>query len=84
MSYLEAGMLICFGISWPISIAKSLRTRIVEGKSPLFMSILSLGYIFGILHKTQHSLDWVIALYAFNLVMVLTDLALYYTLRTRK
>jgi len=78
MSIFEAIMLVCFGISWPISIAKSLRTRVVAGKSPMFMVILSLGYLSGLAHKFLYSLDWITALYALNLVMVLTDLALYY------
>lgn len=71
-------MLVCFGLSWPISIAKALRTKRVEGKSPLFMAVICLGYLSGILHKVLFSLDWVIVLYAINLVMVATDLFLYY------
>jgi len=71
-------MLVCFGLSWPISIAKALRTKRVEGKSPLFMAVICVGYLSGILHKLLFSLDWVIALYALNLMMVATDLYLYY------
>ncbi|MBT3181467.1 MAG: hypothetical protein HN337_03045 [Deltaproteobacteria bacterium] len=78
MSYLEAIMLICFGISWPISIAKSIRTKVVIGKSPLFMMVVALGYACGVLHKYYYSRDWVIYLYAINMLLVLTDLALYY------
>ena len=78
MSIFEAGMLICFGISWPISIAKSIRTKVVVGKSPLFMAILCLGYASGIAHKWLYSLDPVIALYTLNLLLVATDLALYF------
>lgn len=71
-------MMICFGLSWPISISKSLRTKVVSGKSPLFMSILCLGYLCGIIHKVLYSTDWVMALYALNMVMVAIDLFLYY------
>ena len=78
MSPFEAGMLICFGISWPISIAKSIRTKVVVGKSPLFMAILCLGYASGIAHKWLYSRDPVIALYTLNLLLVATDLALYF------
>ncbi len=78
MSFFEAGMLICFGISWPISIAKSIRTKVVVGKSPLFMAILCLGYVFGFINKLLYSLDWIIVLYALNFFMVAIDLALYY------
>ena len=45
MSFFEATMLICFGISWPVSIAKALRTKVVAGKSPLFMAIVCLDYL---------------------------------------
>lgn len=81
MSFLEIGMLICFGISWPISIIKSLKTRKVTGKSPLFMGIVALGYISGTLHKIFFAFDAVIFLYIFNFLMVSTDLVLYYRFR---
>ncbi len=78
MSGCEVGMLVCFGASWPLSIAKAVRTKIVAGKSPLFMAVLCCGYACGIAHKLLYSLDWVVALYALNLVLVATDLALYF------
>ena len=78
MSFFEAGMLICFGISWPVSIAKSVRTKVVSGKSPLFMAILCLGYVCGFIHKILYSLDWIIVLYALNFIMVAIDLTLYF------
>jgi len=78
MSFFEILMLICFGVSWPISIYKSLSTRIVAGKSPLFMGIVILGYAAGVMHKVIYSRDWVIVLYIMNLLLVATDLALYY------
>jgi hypothetical protein len=78
MSIFEIIMLICFGISWPISIAKSIKTKVVSGKSPLFMSIVLIGYISGIFHKMFYSQDWVLILYLANLLMVAIDLSLYY------
>ncbi len=78
MSVFEILMLVCFGVSWPISIAKALRTKKVEGKSPVFMALICIGYLSGILHKLLFAFDWVIVLYALNLVMVTTDLFLYY------
>ncbi|MBW2544040.1 MAG: hypothetical protein JRD43_00935, partial [Deltaproteobacteria bacterium] len=74
MSVFEATMLICFGVSWPISIAKSVRTKVVSGKSPLFMAVLCLGYACGIIHKLLYSMDWIIMLYALNMVLVAIDL----------
>jgi len=78
MSIFEVIMLICFGISWPVSITKSLRTKTVTGKSPLFMAIVCLGYVSGVLHKALFSFDWVIVLYAVNMVLVAVDLSLYF------
>lgn len=77
ISIFEGTMLICFGLSWPVSIIKALRTKIVKGKSPLFMSLIAIGYIFGITHKLLYSLDYLMVLYMFNLTMILTDLYLY-------
>lgn len=77
MSIFEVGMLVCFGVSWPISIAKALRTHVVRGKSPYFMGIICLGYLFGIIHKVTYDLDWVTLLYLLNMIMVAFDLYLY-------
>jgi predicted tellurium resistance membrane protein TerC len=51
---------------------------VVLGKSPLFMSIIILGYVFGILHKVFYNYDWVVYLYLFNLLIVSFDLFLYF------
>ncbi len=78
MSLFEIVMLVCFGVSWPISIAKALRTKTVKGKSPGFMAVICLGYLSGMLHKVFYSYDWVIFLYGLNLALVATDLGLYF------
>lgn len=83
MSIFEALMLLCFGLSWPISIAKTLRTKRVEGKSPLFMAVILVGYLSGILHKLLYSRDWIIFLYLFNFTVISIDLRLYYKYRQR-
>ena len=74
----EILFLLCFAVSWPISIARSLRTKVVIGKSPIFMSLIILGYIFGIIHKLLHNNDIVTWLYVFNASLVATDLILYF------
>ena len=33
--FFEAVMLLCFGMSWPMAIIKTLRARSVQGVSPL-------------------------------------------------
>jgi hypothetical protein len=84
MSVFEMGMLICFGVSWPFSIIKTLRSRSVAGKSALFLSIVALGYVFGIIHKILYAPDFVIAFYIFNLLLVLADLALFFHFRPKQ
>lgn len=71
-------MLLCFACSWPISIVKAIKTKIVIGKSPVFMLLLIIGYIMGIIHKVLYSFDIVTFLYAFNMVLVTVDLSLYF------
>ena len=78
MSIFEIIMLVCFGVSWPISILKTVKSRKISGKSPLFLIIIIVGYASGIFHKVFFSMDWVISLYIVNLIMVSIDLSLYY------
>lgn len=85
----EAGMLICFGISWPVSILKSLRTRHVVGKSLGFMVLVFIGYLSGMTAKfVVAAIDnqWpqaVTILYILNAMFVATDIALYLKYRSR-
>jgi hypothetical protein len=50
----------------------------VIGKSPLFMIIIMLGYVFGITNKFLYNYDAVTYLYAFNFLIVSFDLFLYF------
>lgn len=75
---LEVMMMLSFGSAWPFSIAKSYRSRTAKGKSPVFLIILMVGYVFGILAKiTADNLNYVVFFYALNLCLVSTDLLLY-------
>ena len=78
MSIFEAGMLLCFGMAWPINILKSWRTRSTKGKSLPFLCSVELGYISGITHKILYSRDLVMVLYIINFTMVLIDILLYF------
>ena len=71
----EAIMMICFGVSWPMSIAKTIKVKDPKGKSIAFLMLIEIGYISGIIFKIQH-FDWGILLYILNGVMVATDLLL--------
>lgn len=77
--FLEAAMIILFGISWPINVYKSIRTKSTKGKSLLFLCFIVVGYICGITGKIiSHNITWVFVFYVLNLVMVSIDLVLYF------
>ena len=48
---LEALTIFCFGLSWPISIRKSIVSRTAKGKSLFFEVFLLIGYACGIARK---------------------------------
>ena len=75
--FFEATMLVCFGAAWPISIIRSYRSRSTKGKSGLFSIVVIVGYLCGILNKALYQPDFVIALYALNLIMVAVDFCLW-------
>ncbi|MDY7011952.1 MAG: hypothetical protein SVV80_14570 [Planctomycetota bacterium] len=81
--FFEAGMLICFGVSWPVSILKSLRTRHVTDKSLGFMVLVFIGYISGLIGKIiiGGQFQAVTILYPLNALFVATDIALYFKYR---
>ena len=78
MSVFEIIMLVCFGVSWPVSIYKSYVSRSTKGKSLIFLYIVSAGYLAGILHKIFYHFDGVIVFYIINLLLVIADIALFY------
>jgi hypothetical protein len=74
----ESIMLVCFGCSWPFAIAKTLRTRSVEGKSIVFITLIFIGYVAGIAFKLIGSFDRVIWLYITNGTLVCIEIVLYF------
>ena len=74
----EVIMLVCFGVSWPINIIKSLKTRSAKGKSLLFLCLIFAGYIAGITNNLINGANYVLAVYILNLVMVGIDIILYF------
>ena len=76
---LEFCMLFAFGFSWPFAIAKTYRTKRVDGKSPVFMMIVIAGYLCGIAsHLVDGEKLWLCAVYVADIILVSTDLALYF------
>ena len=84
-SIFEVIMLVCFGLSWPLSILKTIRVKNPTGKSYLFMGLIIIGYVAGCLHKILYHWDWVFYLYLLIGSLVVTDFILcVYYMRKRK
>ena len=79
----EMVMLICFGLSWPFNIAKSLTAHTAKGKSAYFEMVAMVGYVFGLAGKwISGNVNYVVFFYILDLLMVATDLVL--TLRNQR
>jgi hypothetical protein len=84
---LEGGMLVCFGISWPVDIIRTIRTGRTEGKSLAFMSLVLAGYVLGMgakLARVAGTGQWpelITLLYVFNSAAIIVDIVI--TLRLR-
>lgn len=77
-NFLEMTMLICFGVSWPISVYKSWVSRKTGGKSLLFLLLIEFGYLVGLIGKLIYNPSYVIAVYMINLLFVTADILLYF------
>jgi len=74
----ELGMLLLFGLSWPVSIYKSYKSRAVGSKSVIFLFAVIGGYMSGIINKFINGADYVTVFYMINMVMVSIDTCLYF------
>lgn len=76
----ESLMLVCFGMSWPISLVKHIKAGTAKGTSIVFTVFIIIGYLAGIAAKICSSSfgSFVMAVYIFNLMMVLADLIVYF------
>ena len=79
MQIFEFIMLACFGLSWPISVYKSIKSKSTQGKSIVFIIAIIMGYISGIIGKiVNHQLTYVLIIYCFNLIVISVDLVLFF------
>ena len=85
MQIFEFIMLACFGLSWPISVYKSIKSKSTQGKSIVFIVAIIIGYISGIIGKIiNDQLTYVLIIYCFNLIVVSIDLILFFINRKRE
>ena len=75
---LETVMLVCFGLSWPISVVKNIRTGTAKGMSRPFILLITFGYIAGISAKIMsHNINYVLIVYFINIAAVSVNIAVY-------
>ena len=76
---LETVMLVCFGLSWPVSVVKNVRARTAKGMSLPFILMITFGYVAGITAKLlSHNINYVLIVYFINIVAVGVNIAVYF------
>ena len=71
---LEAIMLVCFGLSWPINAMKAWKAGTAAGTSWMFLALITLGYVAGIAAKfVGGTVNWVLAVYFISLAALLAN-----------
>ncbi|MDO4796866.1 MAG: hypothetical protein Q4A01_02480 [Coriobacteriales bacterium] len=77
-SILEAIMLVCFGLSWPINALNAWRARTAKATSPAFLALITLGYVAGIAAKlVGENVNWVLGVYLLNLAALVANDLIY-------
>ncbi len=76
---LEATMLICFGLSWPLSLYKNIKAKTAKNMSLQFTLLIITGYIAGIIAKIiGHNINYVLVIYLLNLAIVSANIIVYF------
>lgn len=76
---LESVMLICFGLSWPMNLAKNIKAKSAKNMSLQFILLIIVGYIAGISAKLyNHRYNYVLVVYLLNLVVVSANVIVYF------
>ena len=76
---LEAIMLVCFGLSWPMSVIKNIKAKSAKNMSLQFILLICFGYVAGITAKIiNHNISYVLAVYILNLVIVSANIVVYF------
>ena len=89
-SVMEMLMVVCFGLSWPLNIAKAWKARTAKGTSVLFYFFIWIGYIFAMIGKSRVialnapqpwyvTVKWyVMFFYVLNILMVSCGILIYF------
>ena len=77
---IEALMLVCFGMSWPLNAYKSWKARTAKGTNWQFFCLITIGYLFGIfshIFKDQN-FSWILLVYIINIIFVAFNFYVYF------
>ena len=75
----EAGMLVCFGFSWPINVVKAYKAKTAKSTSLAFICLIITGYVAGIVAKLiNRQFNYVLAVYFLNLAIVFANVVVYF------
>lgn len=76
---LEAGMLVCFGLSWPINAWKSYKAGTAKGTSWQFLALICAGYVCGVAAKlVLGTINWVVGVYLLNCLFLAVNWVVYF------
>ena len=76
---LEAIMMICFGLSWPMALVKNIRAKSAKGMSLPFILLIISGYVAGTIAKViSDNITYVLIVYLLNLTIVTMNLMVYF------
>ncbi len=76
---LEAVMLVCFGLSWPINLVKNIKIKSAKGMSLPFILLITFGYVAGISAKVvSGQFNYVLAVYILNILIVAMNIVVYF------
>lgn len=76
---LEIVMLVCFGLSWPMSVVKNIKAKTAKTMSLSFTLLIIAGYIAGITAKIlSNQINFVLIAYLLNLLIVSVNVVVYF------
>lgn len=76
---LEATMLVCFGLSWPMNLLKNIKARSAKNMSLRFIFLIIIGYVAGISAKIiRGTFNYVFVVYVLNILIVSANVVVYF------
>ena len=78
-SIFETLMLVCFGLSWPFNLVKSIKAKTAKSMSLKFLLLIEFGYVCGIAAKfISGNINYVLIVYFLNLIVVGANIAVFF------